>query len=119
VSRQGLGRAGEAIARACYEAAGYEILAERYRRGRGELDLVVARGDLVAFVEVKTRRGDRCGDAASGVTPLKLRRMRGTARRFLDENPRRRARIFRFDVAAVDFSPDLGDCRVTILRGVL
>jgi putative endonuclease len=42
-------------------AHGWEIAAHRFRIGRNDLDLVARRADLVAFIEVKTRRSDRFG----------------------------------------------------------
>ena len=42
-------------------ACGWQVEAHRFRIGRHDLDLIVRRGRLVAFVEVKTRRSLRCG----------------------------------------------------------
>ncbi|NNC71595.1 MAG: YraN family protein [Sphingomonadaceae bacterium] len=49
------GRRGEAIAAWYLRLKGYRILGKRVRTPRGEIDLVVKRGRLIAFVEVKTR----------------------------------------------------------------
>ena len=46
---------------------GWRVEAHRYRLGRHDLDLIVRRGDLVAFVEVKARRSDRCGSGEAAV----------------------------------------------------
>ncbi|MBU0743455.1 YraN family protein, partial [bacterium] len=72
--KQILGRLGESLARLYYEYEGYGVLATRFRVREGELDLVVRRGPDLAFVEVKTRRGEACGVPAAAVTPRKLRR---------------------------------------------
>ena len=49
------GRKGEAYAAMWLRVKGWRILAERVRTPAGEVDIVAKRGNLVAFVEVKTR----------------------------------------------------------------
>ena len=112
-----LGRLGEEIARLYYLDRGWEVLAERWRIREGELDLVVRRHGTVAFVEVKTRRGDRWGTPAEAVDHRKLARMRRVARRWLAE-ARPVAARYRFDVAALVLRPDGGGLRLDVLAGV-
>ena len=50
------GRRGERIAGWWLRLKGWRILDRRVRTPAGEVDLVARRGNLVAFVEVKTRR---------------------------------------------------------------
>ena len=106
------------MAQAVYLADSYDILAQRYRKQCGELDLVVRKFGWLVFVEVKTRRGNRCGSAAEGVTVWKLRRMRQTAREYLQEFTQYKGMQYRFDVVAVDFEPDMNLCRVEVIKGV-
>src|SRR5438874_2684714 len=54
-SRQRTGTAGEEAAAAELQAAGYEILRRNYRCADGEVDLIAREGDVIVFVEVKTR----------------------------------------------------------------
>ena len=49
------GRTGEAMAAGYLRGQGWRILAERVRTKAGEVDLIVARDGLIAFVEVKLR----------------------------------------------------------------
>lgn len=59
--RHRLGLDGEDQAIAYLIADGWTLLAHRFRVGRNDIDLIVRRASLVAFVEVKTRRGDGYG----------------------------------------------------------
>jgi putative endonuclease len=67
------GLAGERAALGYLVACGWQVEAHRYRVGRHDLDLVMRRGHLVAFVEVKTRRSLRCGTGLESVSSLKRR----------------------------------------------
>ena len=59
----------------------------------------------LVFVEVKRRRDAERGGAAEAVTPLKRARVVRAARRWLAENPERRAPDVRFDVIAIEDEP--------------
>jgi putative endonuclease len=65
--------AGERAAMRYLVACGWQVEAHRFRIGRHDLDLVIRRGRLVAFVEVKTRRSLRCGSPVESVSALKRR----------------------------------------------
>lgn len=81
-------------------ARGWEIAAHRFRAGRGEIDLVARRGRLVAFVEVKARRGDAFGSPLAAVTGPKRRDLVRVARAWIDQHGRPRD-VFRFDCIGV------------------
>src|SRR5216684_2157475 len=82
-SRVMLGKIGEDLACRDLEGRGYAILARRYRRRAGELDIIARDGPTVVFVEVKAREGREFGDAVEAVTSLKRRRMRQVALQYL------------------------------------
>jgi putative endonuclease len=50
-----IGRRGEAIAANYYQRLGFTVLHRNFRAKGGELDLVLRRGELLLFVEVKAR----------------------------------------------------------------
>jgi putative endonuclease len=96
-----LGRAGEERAARHLASLGYRVLARNVRAGGVELDLVAARGSLVVFAEVKTRRGRRQGGAEEAVDARKRARLVRGAAAWLAGQPRRFARA-RFDVLACE-----------------
>ena len=78
-----LGREGEDAAEKALRRAGMKVLERRFRLRSGELDLIAEQGDLVVFVEVKTRRGTGFGRPAEAVTPSKRARMARVALAYL------------------------------------
>ncbi|MDD7970575.1 YraN family protein [Roseinatronobacter alkalisoli] len=83
-----------------YLAAGYELLARRWRGQRGELDLVLSRCAEVVFVEVKK---SRCFDtAAARIGAAQTERLFMTAAQFLDTCLQGQLTPARFDVALVN-----------------
>jgi putative endonuclease len=102
IARQTLGADGEAIACTTLVDRGYRILARRYRTRAGEIDVVARHGDVVVFVEVKTRRGSEFGDPAAAVTLQKQRRLALMATDYLARHRLERAPA-RFVVVAITF----------------
>ena len=75
--RQLLGLKGERLAMAFLSSCGWAIEAHRYKLGRHDVDLVIRKDQMVAFVEVKTRRSSTCG---SGLEAVSRRKQRDIAR---------------------------------------
>lgn len=74
-SRRDLGDFGERVAKAHLEAKGYTILATNFRTRECQVDIVAQLGDTVAFVEVKTRRGDAMGSALEAIDGRQAERL--------------------------------------------
>ncbi len=104
-ARSRLGKAGEDAAARLLEEKGMEIVARNHRCRFGEVDLVADDGEVLAFVEVRTRSSALFGGPAVSVDVRKQRRFVLAARDFL---ARRRGpeRAIRFDVVAVVDGPD-------------
>ena len=106
LGKRAAGRFGEDLAARWYEERGFEVVARNWRCALGELDVVVRKGGLVVFCEVKARSADRYGLPAEAVGPRKqLRARRLAAAWFAAEQARGRAAArggpVRFDVASV------------------
>jgi putative endonuclease len=74
-SRIAFGKTGEDLACRELERRGYAIVARRYRRRGGELDIIARDGKTMVFVEVKARQDHAFGDASEAVGFVKRRRM--------------------------------------------
>ena len=107
-----LSRRGERLATQHLRSAGWTVVAKNYRFGRREIDLIVQKGPLLAFVEVKTRAGGGCGHPEEAVTWRKRREIEAVAEECLVRNARSGNQV-RFDVIAIEVA---ADGRVTRLQ---
>ena len=98
--RQRRGVRGELVAMEFLVSLGWEVEAHRFRLGRHDLDLVMRRGQLIAFVEVKTRRSNACGSAIESVSAFKQRKL-GRIATYWRVRYGRPGDTYRFDVVAV------------------
>lgn len=78
---------------------GYRILALRYRTPLGEIDLIVRRKDVVAFIEVKARRTET--GAVDAVSYASQQRIRASADLWLSRRRDASKLSLRFDIVAV------------------
>ena len=113
-----LGSWGEDMARHFLEMCGYYCLHQQYRKPGGEIDLIVRRGQVLVFVEVKTRGLNSLASPESWVDGRKIARMKKTARHWLSENPKQGIVEYRFDVVAVEFHGDDRGMAIRHLAGI-
>ena len=76
------------------------MLQRRFRSGHRDIDLVAERDGLVAFVEVKARRGRQFGDPVEAVHWRKQRELTRSAAVWIDRHGRPNE-TYRFDVIGV------------------
>ncbi len=110
-SRHVRGHDGEAEAEAYLTAQGWILEDRRFRLGHHDIDLIVRKGRLVAFVEVKTRTSRRFGTALESLRFRQRRAQTRVAQVWME----RRGRLgddYRFDLVAVDLN-EAGAGRVT------
>ena len=83
--RRGVGKAaqsrargewGERIACRWYEQHGYVVVARNVRVGKGEIDFIATRQDVVVIGEVKARSSEKFGSPAEAMTQHKQRTVR-------------------------------------------
>jgi putative endonuclease len=97
------GRRGEEEAYFHLQRQGYLIIARNYRspRSRSELDLVGWDGEMLCFIEVKTRTARDMQPPEAAVDPEKQRDLGRVAREFLRKV--KGTPPFRFDIVSVYF----------------
>ena len=93
------GHLAEALAAALLLLKGFRPLARRYKTPLGEIDLIVKRGRLVAFVEVKARESRRAGLDSVGAAAE--RRMVGAADLWLAKHPDAAGLDLRYDLVVI------------------
>lgn len=79
IGHKELGKLGEEKAVEELRRRGLHILETNYRFGRGELDIIAKDGDVLVFVEVKSRLNLEMGDPVYGVTPAKVKQIKKVA----------------------------------------
>ncbi|MEQ0488176.1 YraN family protein [Anaerococcus murdochii] len=84
IKRQ-VGDFGEEITAEYLEKNGYRILDRNYSKPFGEIDIIAIKDDLIAFVEVKTRKSDDFAYAAEAVDFYKQQRIRRASQAYLME----------------------------------
>ena len=110
-----LGPLGEKLAARFLKSRGYRILPRNYVTSVGEVDLVAREGDVLVFVEVKTRTTDDFGGPLLGVHRAKQRKLGLLARTYiaqkkLDEVP------CRFDVVGILLGDNEKDPEIELIR---
>ncbi len=103
--RRRLGRLGERLAAQHLEAKGYRIRERNFRTRDGEIDIIAEIGDVLAFIEVRCRRGTAMGSAMESVTRAKQRRLLGLAEAYGQAREALPAGR-RIDVIAVNLATD-------------
>ena len=108
------GMQGEALVARYLRERGYQLAAHGYRSRYGEIDLIAWDGDVLRFVEVKTRTNLDMALPREYVTPQKQNKLRKTARMYLAE--KRLDCPARFDVAEVYAEHGFDEARIEYLE---
>ena len=110
------GRTGERAAAEHLRQAGYEIRDTNWRAGRDELDIVALRGEVLHFVEVKTRRSGSLTPPEAAATQRKFRALSRAAACYL-RTVGWEGEV-QFDLAAAEAAAD-GSVRVELIENAL
>jgi len=93
------GKLAEALAADYLQHRGLRLITRNYSCRLGEIDLILADGPVLVFVEVRLRRNPDYGGAAASITAAKRQRILRAARHYLSGKPEPACR---FDVVLLD-----------------
>lgn len=94
-----LGKKGEETARRYLKKHGWKILEKNWENPFGEVDIIARKGDVYAFIEVKTRLSDNYGLPSEAVTNARKRKyIAGANYYFLNKNI---VHTVRFDIIEI------------------
>ena len=93
------GNLAEALAADYLQFRGLRLIERNYSCRLGEIDLILADGPVLVFVEVRLRRNPDYGGAAASITAAKRQRILQAARHYLSGKPEPPCR---FDVVLLD-----------------
>lgn len=99
-----LGNHGEARVAAWLTQKGFAIKATNYRKRFGEIDIIAAKDNVLAFVEVKLR-STHYFNLSEVITPAKQRKIIKTALAYIMEH-NIVDKVYRFDVALLEKCTD-------------
>ena len=97
-----LGRLGEDLAVNTLHGKGYRIIGRNLKVSGREVDIVAIEGDMLVFIEVKTRRDGSSVHPMLAVDNKRRERLRKAAHIYASSKGLRNISI-RFDVVTVDF----------------
>jgi putative endonuclease len=95
-----LGKLGEDLARERLKDLGYRILKTNYRCSLGEVDVVARDGDVLVFIEIKTRKNESLGQIKEAVNRRKQSKLSKVALAYLKSNNLWGSKA-RFDVVSI------------------
>ena len=98
--RTQLGKEGEDRVARYLKDKGFYILEQNYRKPYGEVDIIACKGNLILFVEVKTRQKEY-GDIAEIILPSKQKKIITVAKTYIARH-NHDTKTCRFDVAFVE-----------------
>jgi putative endonuclease len=96
------------------QAQGLRLLERNYRTRRGEIDLIMRDGDVIVFVEVRSRARDAFLHPATSVDARKRARLILAGQHYLQRAGLLDAAACRFDVVAVTGA--IGDGKIEWIK---
>lgn len=111
------GKYGEEKALAFLLNNGYTILEQNFQKGYGEIDIIALDGNVLVFVEVKSRWSDEFGRPEEAITPWKIRALVRSANYYKMLHPEL-PDLLRIDVVAIEINQDKTIKRIELIKNI-
>lgn len=98
--RLSTGAAGELVAARYLKSIGFKIIEQNFRCKRGEIDIIARDGEIIVFIEIKTRTPDYLKEPFVSVTRTKEKKILSIADYYLYRNKIKNTRT-RFDIISI------------------
>lgn len=108
-----IGTNGELFAKKFLEKKGYHILAQNWRWGKKEIDIIAESQDCIVFIEVKTRSNIAYGYPEEAVSEKKKNFLKEAASAYYEQNLC--DKMIRFDIISILLNPK-GDFEIVHLE---
>ncbi|MFT4023023.1 MAG: YraN family protein [Flavihumibacter sp.] len=105
MDKKGLGTKGELLAVQWLQQNGFTVLAQNWKAGRKEIDIIACRGNCLHFIEVKTRSSSAFGFGEEQVNRRKMKHIREAAQVYLEAHPQWQR--IQFDAIAIEWNSEL------------
>ena len=113
---QRIGKWGEDTAAEYLTQKGYELVARNIRTPYGEIDIIAKQGDIIIFVEVKTRTSNKMGLPEESITPRKREHMLAAADHYAAEHE---IDHWQIDVIAIEGKPGSAEPKITYFENAI
>jgi len=113
------GSQGETAAYLFLRSSGYRIVATNFRvpRNRGEIDLIGWDGEVLCFIEVKTRVGESMLPPEAAVDNAKRSHIRSVARSYLRRLRGKQNPPCRFDIVSITYQEAERRPTIKLIKG--
>ncbi len=103
-----LGARGEREAERALKRAGYKIVERNFTSRFGEIDLIAMDGDILVFIEVKTRTTTAYGTGGEAIDKRKQGRIVKSSMEYIAQKWQGPEPLARYDVVSVMVSEETG-----------
>ena len=111
-----IGRLGEDIAISYLKQKGYQIIECNYRTKYAEIDLIARRKNVLVFIEVRTRVGERFGSPEESIKSDKLYRLVKNSQAYMAR--RNYNKEYRIDAICIVLNKNHGPKRINYYENI-
>lgn len=115
MKRKEFGKYGEDRAVKFLRKSGYRIIERNFRNRLGEIDIIARDGEVITFVEVKSRQDNQFGSPLEAIDHRKMHQLGKVALSFIKARGLSEARC-RFDVLALSAGTKVPNDEIALIK---